>query len=122
MRLSQYKPKDDGPLARFVREARALLTANEVGLRWSDNIGPVVVAQFNSDDLPITYPVPGLSAEPAAVVLLKSRRLDGTNPDRRLGGLPVEWRWRAGEVEVTGIAGVVGSVDYEITLGVLRGD
>ena len=102
-------------LTRFVREVRAILLANEGGIRWADNVGPTVTYKALGNTT--TRVRSGVKRRPLAVLLLAAKAPSGfTNTGGQLG-----WEWLDGDLSVTTPTGLSGSVEYEITLGLLMG-
>lgn len=122
--LPQFEPR--GPIAgwlrlfvQWVRALRRILTVGEEGIRWADNVGPVVTYDHLGDDLPIRVRVP-VTDEPLSLCVLRVVTRDQGDGFRsswnRIG-----WYWRGGEIEITSLDDVNSSTFYRVTLGLLMG-
>lgn len=112
--LSAFNAPDRG-LSRFVREVRQILTANEGGMRWADNIGPLVTYRALGTAVDTRVKV-SVSRAPLAVLCLSAKSESGfVNTGNQVG-----WTWGNGAIVVSSITNLAG-VEYEITLGLLMG-
>lgn len=110
--------RESGDLVRQ-RDVRQILTAAEVGLVWSDNIGPTHMFTYVDDLAPYTIPMPS-SGEPAIVF---ARVLDAAT-GRRRSSAQVEWEVSADgrSLVIYSVAVADGSTEYEVTLLMVRGE
>lgn len=110
--LRHYEPTDSA-LARWVRDVRAILTR---GLRWSDQIGPLVTLRYSGSGAPYEVAV---ATQPLAVLCLAATKRG--DPSRTESGARVVWSWAGGRLRIHAV-GLTSAVDeYDVTLGTLQG-
>lgn len=102
----------------FGRDVRQVLTASQVGLSFSDNVGPVVEFEYLNADAPYELALPGLRQAPSEVVV---RRAQSQTTGRVESGCRVEWSWVNGGLTVHSVDVVNTGETYDVTLGVWRG-
>lgn len=105
----------DGSDALFARDVRQILRASEVGIRWADNIGPVVQFQYRGGRAPYRVRVRA-KAPPQAVFVLRAFNHAGLTVE---SGCRVTWKWGNGTLDVKQIDVTDPLALYEVTLGLM---
>jgi len=100
-------------------DIQQILTAQEIGIRWGDNVGPVVTFDYRAALCPIEVLVP-LREPPLAVAWCSCQ--DVNVPSSGIeGNARVRWSWLAGAIRIHNIDVTNTSHTYKVTLGILKG-
>lgn len=113
--MTPRRTVDGGAHARDVRQ---ILTSEEVGLRWADNVGPIVRLRYVHGDAPIDVDAGRLKARPASVIVLRAVHLGDLSEE---SGCRVRWRWRGRLLRIESIDVSDTSSSYDVELGLLKG-
>lgn len=103
--------------AGFSRDVGQVLRASEVGIRWRDNVGPVLTFRYLATRAPIAVSVPATSA-PLGVLVLRAENRDTSEIE---SDCRVIWRWGRGTIVVNAIDVSNTGDEYDVTLGLLQG-
>lgn len=105
----------DGSDAIFARDVRQILRASEVGIRWADNVGPVLTFRYLASRAPVRVATRVRTA-PLSVVVLRAENRTTLAIE---SGCRVTWRWGNGTIDVNSLDVSDPSAEYEVKLGLL---
>lgn len=102
--------------AQFLRRVRQVLSADDVGIRFADQVGPEVTLTWLASRAPIDVLTP-LRDPPAEVRVRAARRADSGAIE---SGCRITWEWRGGSLRVLAIDLNTALTEYTVILGLER--
>lgn len=114
--VRKFNPRGDRDLAAFTRDVAEALRADERGLVWADNVGPVIEYAHDNADTPYQHTL-DLPEAPASVIVLRAQTPAGTF----ISGGAVEWSYSNGVLSVGELGALTSGTSYDVRLGVLKG-
>jgi hypothetical protein len=108
---------DDAKLYQLAQDLYQVLNAVAGGLRWSDNIAPLITFRYDGDLVPIQ--VRGPQTAPLAVLCLRAVKL--TDQSTTESGARVTWSHSGTVLRIHAIDLTSSTEAYDVHLGVLMG-
>lgn len=102
--------------AQFSRRVRQILTAGEIGIRYTDNVGDEVEFRYLDASTPVEVRVS--NTQPPTTVVV--RRATNRSTLEVEYGHRIKAKWRDGVLLVTNVDVGDTAVEYDIVLGVER--
>lgn len=121
MKLRDISLRSVDALEKWARDVRRVLsTEGDGGIRWADQIGPVIEYDHIPDNEPIRVRL-GETRRPRAVFILDATVDTPTAVGLHLSNCSLQWRWEGSELVISNVDEFTsGSATYRVTLGILR--